>query len=87
MERVAVLVRLVLVGALVPEAGALDLVPAGAVLQEALEEITQRALADAADALGRQLHPAFALLDEPGVFELLGELGELLQRARGVVAQ
>ena len=33
------------------EAGALDLVAAGAVLQQPPEEVAERALADAADAL------------------------------------
>ena len=31
--------------------------------------------ADAPDALGRELHPAFSLLDQAGLFEHLGELG------------
>ena len=47
VERVAELVRLVLVGALVAEAGALDLVAAGAVLQQLAEEVAERLLADA----------------------------------------
>ncbi len=87
MERVAVLVGLVLVGALVPEAGALDLVTTGAVLEQTLEEVAERALADAPDALRRELHATFALLDEPRVLELLGEVRELLQRAGRVVAE
>jgi hypothetical protein len=71
----------------VAEAGALDLVAARAVLQQALEEIAERALTDAADPLRGELHAAFALFDESRVFELLRELGELLERARRVVAE
>ncbi len=78
MEWVAVLIRLVLVGTLVPESRPLDLVPAGAVLEHALEQVAERALTDAAYAFGRQLHAAFALLDQTGFFELLGEVRQLL---------
>ena len=87
VERVAELVRLVLVGALVAGARAFDLVPARAVLQQAPEEIPERALADAADALRCQLHAPFALLDEAGLFELLRKARELVERARRIVAE
>ena len=87
MERVAELVRLVLVGALVPVARPLDLVAARAVLQQAPEQVAERALADAPDALRRELHAAFALLDEAGFLELLRELRELVERTRRVLAE
>ena len=51
VERVAELVGLVVVRALVPEAGALDLVAPGPVLQQPAEEVAERPLADAPDAL------------------------------------
>ncbi len=51
VERIAELVRLVLVGAFVARARALDLVAAGAILQQPLEQVAERALTDAADAL------------------------------------
>ena len=70
-----------------PEAGALDLVPARPVLQEPAEEVAERALADAPDALRSELHATFSLLDEPGRLELLREVRELLQRARRIVTQ
>src|SRR5439155_4338307 len=87
VQRVAELVGLVLVGALVPEARALDFVPAGAVLEEPAEQVAERALADAADALRRELHAPFTLFDEAGFLEHLGELGELRERTRRVVAE
>src|SRR5581483_5808671 len=87
MERVAELVRLVLVGAFVAEAGTLDLVLAGAILEQALEQIAERALTDAPDAFGRELHAAFALFDQTCFFELFCNLRELLQRPGGVVAE
>ena len=62
-----------------PEAGALDLVASGAVLEEALEQVTERALPDAADALRRELHAPFALFDQPGLFEHPCQLRQLLQ--------
>ena len=70
-----------------PEARALDFVPAGAVLQEPAEQVAERALADAADALRRELHAPFTLFDEAGFLEHLGELGELRERTRRVVAE
>ena len=54
----------------------------GPVLEQPLEQVAERALADAPDALGRELHAAFALLDQAGFLELLRELGELFERPR-----
>ena len=80
-------IAFLLVRALVAEARALDFVPARAVLEEPAEEVAERALADAANALRRELHAPFALLDQPGFLEHLGELRELRERARRVVAE
>ena len=79
MEGIAELVGLVLVGALVTEAGAFDLVPSGTVLEQPLEQVAERPLTDAPDALGRELHAPFPLLDQAGFLELLRELGELVE--------
>ena len=84
---IAELVGLVLVGALVTEAGTFDLVPSGTVLEQPLEQVAERPLTDAPDALGRELHAPFPLLDQAGFLELLRELGELVERPRGIVAE
>ena len=86
VERVAVLVLLGLVGALVALAEAVHLVLADLVLGQLVEQVAQRVGADLAQALRRQLEPAFLLLDQPGVLQHLGQLGQALQRAGGVVA-
>ena len=87
VERVAELVGLGLVGALVADAGALDLVAADAVLGELGEQVGQRVLADAAHAPGRELEAALRLLDQAGLLEHLGQLGQALEAARRVVAE
>ena len=87
VERVAELVGLGLVGALVADAGALDLVAADAVLGELVEQVGQRVLADAPHAAGRELEAALLLLDEPGLLEHLGQLGQPLEAAGRVVAE
>ena len=87
MQRIAELVGLVFVGPFVAEPGAFDLVTAGAVLEETAEQVAERALADAADPLGRELHAAFALFDQAGLLEHLGELGKTFERARRVIAE
>src|SRR5207249_5169865 len=86
-ERVAELVGLVLEGALDAEATALDLVLAGAVLQQALEQVAEGPLADAPHSLGRELEASLTLLDEPRFLEHLGQLGQLLERRRRVFAE
>ena len=86
VERVAELVGLGLVGAFVTDSGALDVVTADAVLGEAGEEVGERVLADAAHTAGRELEPALALFDEPGLLEHPRQLGQPLERARAVVA-
>ena len=86
-ERVAPLVGLVLVRGVVADAFAVLLVTAGAVLHELAEEVAERLVADGPDAARRELEPALALLDEPGVLEHPGELGEPLERPRRVVAE
>ena len=65
----------------------LDLVLAHLVLGQLGEQVGERVLTDAADALRRQLQPTLAVLDQPGVLEHAGQLGQALQRAGGVVAE
>ena len=76
-----------LVRGVVPGTGVVDLVPAGPVLHHLAEQVAERLLADGPDAAGRELEPALALLDEAGVLEHLGQLGQPLERPRRVVAQ
>ena len=47
----------------------------------------ERLLADPSDALGGQLEPALALVDEPGLGQLLGHLGQPVEGAGGVLAE
>ena len=87
MERVAVLVGLVLVRMLVAHSGALDLVTAGAVLQELAVEVSEGLLPDGADGAWCELEPAFPLLDETGLLEQPRELAQTVEGARRVVAE
>ena len=87
VERVAELVGLGLVGALVADAGALELVAAHLVLGQLLEQVVERVLADPADAAGRELVAALLVLDEAGLLEHLGQLGHALEAAGRVVAE
>ena len=88
VERVAELVGLVLVGALVADAGALELVPAGAVLASACGTGRRAPSGRCARMPSRrELVAALALLDQPGVLEHLGQLGQPLERAGRVVAE
>ncbi len=64
-----------------------DLVLAHLVLGQLGEEVRQRVLPDAADPLRRQLEATLAVLDQPGLLQHAGQLGQALQRAGGVVAQ
>src|SRR4051794_24670605 len=79
VERVAVLVRLGLVGALVTGAQAVQLVLTGLVLGELGEQVAQGVVADLAQSLRRQLQATFLLLDQAGVLQHLGQLGKTLQ--------
>ena len=60
VERVAELVRLVVVRVLVAGAGAFDLVTAGAVLHQLAVEVGERLVADGADRARGELEPARA---------------------------
>ena len=87
VERVAELVGLGVVGALVADAERsiwcwpiLSLV--------SLENRSRQGVrADLADALRRQLEPALLVLDEAGLLQHAGQLGQALERAGGVVAE
>ena len=87
VERIAELVCLGLVGALVADAGALDLVTAHAVVGELVEQVGERVLADAPHAAGRELEAALALLDQAGLLEHPSQFGQALEAARRVVTQ
>jgi hypothetical protein len=49
---------------------------AGAILQQPLEQVAERALTDTADPARSQLHPAFPLLDEAG--KTIGYAGHMI---------
>ena len=87
VERVAELVGLGVVGALVADAPVLHLVAAELVLGQLGEEVGEGVAADLAEALGGELELALLVVDEAGVLELLGQLRELLEAAGGVVAE
>ncbi len=87
LERIAELVRLGLVGPLVTETFAVLLVLTDALLGELGEQVAQGVGADRPQPPRRELEPAFAILDQPGVLEHLGELAQPLERAGGVVAE
>ena len=69
------------------DAPVLHLVAAELVLGQLGEEVGEGVAADLAEALGRELELALLVVDEAGVLELLGQLGELLEAAGGVVAE
>ena len=69
------------------DARAVHLVLADLVLGQLREQLAERVLADLADAGGRELEAALLLLDEAGLLEHLGQLGQLLEAAGGVVAE
>ena len=79
MERVAPLVGLVCVRGILSDAAALLLVTTAAVLHELPEQIAEGLLADGTDAARRELEAALPLLDEPGVLEHAGELGQSVE--------
>ena len=87
LERVAVLVGLGVVRPLVAVAEAVHLVLTDLVLGQLGEQVAQGVGADRPQPLRRQLEAALLLLDEPGLGEHPGQLGEPLQRAGGVVAE
>ena len=78
---------LALVAALVADADGRDLVLAHLVLGQLGEQVRQRVLPDPADALRRQLEATLPVLDQPGLLQHAGQLGQALERAGGVVAQ
>ena len=86
VERVAELVSLGVLGALVAYAGSRDPVPTEAVLGQVLEKVFERSLADAAKPFRRELEPALALLDEAGLLEPLSKPLQLRQRGGGLFA-
>ena len=47
----------------------------------------ERVAADLAEALRRELELALLVVDQAGLLELLGQLGQLLEAAGGVVAE
>jgi hypothetical protein len=87
VEGIAELVRLGLVGALVPDAEAVELVLAHLVLGELAEEVGEGVGADAPDALRRQLVSPFLGLDEARLLQHAGQFGQPLQRPGGIVAE
>jgi hypothetical protein len=87
VERVAPLVGLRVVRALVADAGGAELVAAELVLGQLREQVVEGVVADAAQALRRELEATLLGLDEAGLLELLGQLRELLERAGGVVTE
>ena len=87
VERVAVLVLLGLVGALVPLSEAVLLMLPGLVLGQTGEDVAQRLRADLAHAPRRDLQLAVALTDEPLALHLLHQLRQLVHGARHFVAQ
>ncbi|MFM9010206.1 MAG: hypothetical protein ACKON8_04870, partial [Planctomycetota bacterium] len=76
-----------LIGPFVPRTGSLDAVTPGPVAQEPGVEIAERPLTDAPESVRGEFHAAVALLDEPRLLELPGELGELLERPGRVVTE
>ena len=86
-ERVAELVGLRLVGALVAGARPVEAVIAGAVLLELAVQVGEGVLADATDAARRELVAALAVLDEPRLLEHAGHLGHAVEALGGVVAE
>ena len=87
VERIAELVRLVLVGALVAGPGFFRLVTTGAVLEQLAEEVAECLLADGAHRARRELVAAFALLDQARVFEHARQIRESCEGAGRVVAE
>jgi hypothetical protein len=87
LERVAELVLLRLVGALVAGPLAVQLVLPHVLLGELGEEVAQRIGADRPQAARRELEPAFLLLDQPGLLEHLRQLTQPFELLRGVVAE
>ena len=65
----------------------LDRVAPDPVLVEALEQVGQGVAADGPQAPGGQLQAALPVLDEPGLGQHPGQLGQPLQAAGPVVAQ
>ena len=87
VERVAELVGLGRLLAVVPGPRPRGPVRSHPVLGQLREEVREGLLADAADALRRELEPALALVDEPGVGQLLGQIGQPVEGAGGVLTQ
>jgi len=86
-EGIAELVGLVLGGPLVTGAGPFDLVAAEAVLGQLGEEFRQCPLADAAQALRRQLVSPVAGVDQPGLLQRPRQAGQLLEALGGLVTE
>ncbi len=86
VKGISVLVRLGRLLAIVARSGEHGRVVADAVLVDLPEEIGQCLLTQAADAAGRQLNTATLLLDQPGVGQRLGEVGQAVQRPSGILA-
>ncbi len=63
------------------------LVLADLVLGQTLEHVAEGVRADLTDAAWRQTEPRLGVLDQTGVGQPAGELGEPLQRPHGVVAE
>ena len=73
VERVAILVRLGLVGALMSSANSLNPVLAESVAFELAEQVAQGLFADTAQSTGGQLKSAFFLINQSGFAQRFGE--------------
>src|SRR5581483_12402850 len=87
VEGVAELVLLRLVRPLTARAVVAHGVVAEAVATQPGEEVAERLLADPAHAARGELEAAAVALDQPGILELLGDLRELVDAARRLVAE
>ena len=86
-ERVAELIALAVRGPFVAGAGADDLMLADLVLGQLLEHVAQGIRTDLANSPRRQPKTSLGVLDEAGVGQPAGQLGESLQRPHGVIAE
>ncbi len=87
VERVAPLVGLGLVGPLMADADSIHGVAPHAVLDQFGKKVGQRVLTDLPQPSGGEFQPPLFVVDQTGISKLAGELGELFQRARRVVAE
>ena len=87
IEGVAEFIRLGGLLAIMPGTRPAGAVRAHPILVKLGEEIGERLLSDAADPLRGELEPPLTLVDQPGVGQLLGQLGQSVERVGGIVAE